>query len=116
MQQIFGPAGEDLLWTEDPVQDKNIVLGFVAEAHQKNSINIDPKNPNRAVLVVGNTGWPMPIPIVKKNGKWLFDTKAGRQEMLSGALERMNSMRLISVAAMWNRSTNMPWKGMMGPK
>ena len=24
----------------------------------------------------------MPIPIVKKNGKWFFDTKAGRQEML----------------------------------
>ena len=82
MREIFGPAGEDLLATEDPVQDKNIVLGFVAEAHQKNTINIDPKNPNRAILVVGNTDWPMPIPIVKKNGKWLFDTKAGRQEML----------------------------------
>ena len=24
----------------------------------------------------------MPIPIVKRNGKWLFDTKAGREEML----------------------------------
>ena len=82
MREIFGPAGEDLLTTEDPVQDKNIVLGFVAEAHQKNTINIDPKNPSRAILVVGNTDWPMPIPIVKKNGKWLFDTKAGRQEML----------------------------------
>jgi hypothetical protein len=82
MQQIFGPAGEDLLSTEDPVQDKNIVTGFVAEVHQKNSIAIDPKNPNRAILVVGNTDWPMPIPIVKKNGKWFFDTQAGRQEML----------------------------------
>ena len=82
MQKIYGPAGEDLLSTEDPVQDKNIVMGFVAEAHQKNTINIDPKNPNRAILVVGNRDWPMPIPIVKKNGKWFFDTQAGRQEML----------------------------------
>jgi Protein of unknown function (DUF2950) len=82
MQEIFGPAGEDLLSTEDPVQDKNIVAGFVAEAHQKNSVNIDPKNPNRAILVIGNRDWPMPIPIVKKNGKWFFDAKAGRQEML----------------------------------
>ena len=82
MREIFGPAGEDLLSTEDPVQDKNIVIGFVAEARQNNSIDIDPKNPNRAVLVVGNTDWPMPIPIVKKNGKWFFDTNAGRQEML----------------------------------
>jgi DUF2950 family protein len=82
MQEIFGPAGEDLLSTEDPVQDKNIVAGFVAEAHEKNSVNIDPKNPNRAILVIGNRDWPMPIAIVKKNGKWFFDTKAGRQEML----------------------------------
>ena len=82
MREIFGPAGEDLLSTEDPVQDKNTVTGFVAEVHQKNSINIDPKDVNRAVLVVGNTDWPMPIPIVQKNGKWFFDTKAGRQEML----------------------------------
>jgi hypothetical protein len=82
MQEIFGPAGKDLLSTEDPVQDKNIVMEFVEEAHQKNSISIDPKNSNRAILIVGNTGWPMPIPIVKKNGKWFFDTKAGRQEML----------------------------------
>jgi len=82
MREIFGPAGEDLLTTEDPVQDKNIVAGFVSEAHQKNTINIDPKDSNRAILVVGNTDWPMPIPIVRKNGKWFFDTKAGRQEML----------------------------------
>ena len=82
MQQIFGQAGEDLLSTEDPVQDKNIIMGFVAEAHQKNSIAIDPKHPDRATLVVGNTGWPMPIPIVKNNGKWFFDPKAGREEML----------------------------------
>jgi hypothetical protein len=34
------------------------------------------------VLVVGNNDWPMPIPIVKRNGKWLFDTKVGREEML----------------------------------
>ena len=66
MREIFGPAGEDLLSTEDPVQDKNIVTGFVAEVHQKNSIEIDPKNSNRAVLVVGNTDWPMPIPLSRK--------------------------------------------------
>jgi hypothetical protein len=82
LKEIFGPAGEDLVSSEDAVQDKNIVTAFAAEAHQKNSVTIDPKNPNRAVLIVGDRSWPMPIPIVKRNGKWLFDTKAGRQEML----------------------------------
>jgi hypothetical protein len=82
MKQIFGAAGEDLVESEDAVQNKNIALAFAAEAHEKKSITIDPKTPDRAVLVVGDNNWPMPIPIVKRNGKWLFDTKAGRQEML----------------------------------
>jgi hypothetical protein len=82
LKQIFGAAGEDLVESEDAVQDKNIAIAFSAEAHQKNSITIDPKTPDRAVLVVGDNNWPMPIPIVKRNGKWFFDTKAGRQEML----------------------------------
>jgi hypothetical protein len=82
MKQIFGAAGEDLVESEDAVQNKNIAVAFAEEAHKKNSIAIDAKKPDRAVLVVGDNNWPMPIPIVKRNGKWLFDTKAGREEML----------------------------------
>jgi hypothetical protein len=33
-------------------------------------------------LSVGNDDWPFPIPIVKRSGKWLFDSKAGRDEIL----------------------------------
>jgi len=32
--------------------------------------------------LVGNEEWPLPIPIVKRKGKWYFDTKAGREEIL----------------------------------
>ncbi len=82
LKQIFGAAGEDLVASEDNVQDKNIAIAFAAKAQEKNSVTIDPKHPDRAVMIVGNNNWPMPIPIVKRNGKWLFDTKAGREEML----------------------------------
>jgi len=79
---ILGPQGEHLVASEDAVRDKNIATEFAAKARQKNSVTIDPKNPNRAILVVGNDDFPMPIPIVKRNGVWLFDTQAGRQEVL----------------------------------
>ena len=82
LTQILGPHGEDLIASEDQVRDKNIATGFAAKAHEKNSVVIDPKNADRATLVVGNDNWPMAIPIVKRNGVWLFDTKAGRQEVL----------------------------------
>jgi hypothetical protein len=82
MKKILGPEGEDLVASEDQVQDKNIAIAFAAEAKEKSSIEIDPKKPDRAILIVGERNWPMPIPIVKRNGKWIFDTKAGRQEAL----------------------------------
>ena len=82
LTKILGPGGEDLVASEDAVRDKNIAIAFAEEAQRKTSIAIDPKKPGRAILVVGERDWPMPIPIVKQNGKWLFDTKAGRQEIL----------------------------------
>ena len=82
LNQILGPHGEDLVSSEDPVRDKNIAAQFAAKAKEKTNVSPDPKNPDRAILVVGNDDWPMPIPIVKKNGAWFFDTVAGKQEML----------------------------------
>lgn len=82
LKQILGPDGEDLISSEDPVQDKNLAAAFAAKAHDKNSIAVDSKDASRIFLVVGKEEWPYPIPIVKRNGKWFFDTKAGIQEIL----------------------------------
>jgi hypothetical protein len=82
-KEILGPDGEDLISSEDPVMDKNRALAFAAKAKEKNSIEIDKKDPNRAILLVGNDDFPLPIPIVKHKGKWSFDTKVGREEILN---------------------------------
>jgi len=82
LKEILGANGEDLVSSEDPVQDKNRAAAFAAKAHESNSIEVNSKNSNLATLVVGNDQWPLPIPLVKRNGKWLFDTKAGRDEIL----------------------------------
>ena len=82
LKEILGPAGEDLVVTEDPVQDRNQGAAFAALAREKSDIVLDAKNPNRATLVIGEENWPSPIPIVRKDGKWSFDAKAGRTEIL----------------------------------
>jgi len=79
---ILGPDGHDLVESADPVEDKNNAQAFAKEAEAKNSIEIAKSNPNRATLIVGTEEWPAPIPIVKKSGKWYFNTKEGRQEIL----------------------------------
>jgi hypothetical protein len=82
-KEILGPDGEDIIASEDPVQDKNRAAAFAAKAQEKSAIEIDKKNPNRAILLVGNDDFPLPIPIVKQKGKWFFDTKVGREEILN---------------------------------
>jgi hypothetical protein len=79
---MFGPDGKNIVSSADAVRDKNSAASFAAEAREKTDVALDPKNPNRAILSVGNKEWPLPIPIVKKAGKWYFDTKAGLQEIL----------------------------------
>jgi hypothetical protein len=82
LKEILGPGSEDLVASEDAVQDKNRATEFVAKAKEKHSIEVDPKNANTATLLVGNDDWPLPIPIVKRSGKWYFDTKAGHEVIL----------------------------------
>jgi hypothetical protein len=80
--EIVGPGGADLVVTRDRVQDKQRATLFAAKAQEKTSVTQDPKNPNRAILSVGNEDWPYPVPIVKRSGKWYFDARAGRKEIL----------------------------------
>lgn len=80
--QIFGPGGEDIVFSGEYAQDRQHAANFVAEAREKHSISLDPKSGTRAFLLVGNEDWPFPVPLLKSGNKWSFDTKAGRQELL----------------------------------
>ncbi len=95
LTEILGPDSKDILSSEDPVADKNRAVAFAAKAKEKNDIGMDPKNPNRAILTVGNDDFPVPIPIVKQKGKWTFDTKVGREEILN---RRIGANELDAIA------------------
>jgi hypothetical protein len=82
LKQILGPDGESLVSTADAVRDKGYAADFAARARVKLEAKVDPKNPNRAELFIGEDDWPAPLPLVKKAGKWQFDTKAGAREVL----------------------------------
>ena len=82
LTKIFGPEGEDFISSADAVRDKNNAIAFAQKAQTKNSIQKDPKNANQVFLVVGDDDWPFPVPLVKKSGKWHFDSAEGRTEIL----------------------------------
>ena len=81
LERLFGPTTKDVVLSKEPAQDRARAREFVARAREKQRVSIDSKNRNRATLIVGNGDWPFPVPLVKRNAKWMFDTAAGRQEI-----------------------------------
>jgi hypothetical protein len=86
--EILGSDSMDLVTSQDPVQDKNLVVEFGAKAKTKNTLIADPDNPKFVVLTVGTDDWPMPIPILRTGKTWAFDTKIGRDEIVARRIGR----------------------------
>ena len=82
LEQIFGAGGDDLVLLGEYEQDRERAAKFAAEAREKKTVSVDPKNGKRAFLLVGEEDWPFPVPLVKSGNKWYFDAKAGSQELL----------------------------------
>lgn len=80
--QIFGPGGDDVVFTGEYAQDRKHAADFAAQAREKMSVSVEPKNGKRAFVLVGNEDWPFPVPLVKTGERWFFDSKAGRQELM----------------------------------
>ena len=63
--------------------DKQRAMKFATAAKEKSAIMPFEDNPNRAAITVGKDETALPIPLAKNKGKWSFDTKLGREEILN---------------------------------
>jgi len=82
LTEIFGPDGDDIVFSGEFAQDRKRATDFTAQAREKTKVSVDRKSGNRAFVLVGNEDWPFPVPLVKRGEKWFFDSKAGRRELL----------------------------------
>src|SRR5215471_8922654 len=93
---IFGPEGKELLASGDPVEDKNTREMFIAaynEMHRWGKVNSGGQ-----ILYVGASNHPFPIPLKQDaNGKWRFDTAAGKDEVLA---RRIGDGELTTIAVL----------------
>jgi len=78
---VLGPDGNDIVSSGDAVADAAARGKFVASYEAKHQIEMD--GDNKAVMIVGQDDYPLPIPLVRKDGMWRFDTVAGRDEILA---------------------------------
>lgn len=90
---VFGPGSKDLVRSGDPVQDKEGRDRFIKIFEEKNRLE---ETPDKANLYLGKDDYPFPIPIVKTEKGWKFDTPSGQQEMLARRVGR-NELSAIQV-------------------
>jgi len=96
LKEILGPDSYDIVNTGEPARDREVAAEFASLARVKKNVALDPRNPRRAVLQVGEDDWPFPVPIVKQGGKWFFDAHAGRQEIIYRRVGR-NELDAIAI-------------------
>jgi hypothetical protein len=80
LREIFGPGVEDLV-NPDRIQATNEVMTFSSAIAQTN--HLVRVSDNLLLLEVGDDSWPFPVPLVKSDGGWFFDTNSGKDELLS---------------------------------
>ena len=95
LTEILGPDSYDVIHTGEPARDREVAQKFAEQARLKTNVALQPKNPRRAILEVGEDNWPFAVPIVKVGSTWTFDTKAGRQELF---YRRIGSNELDAIA------------------
>jgi hypothetical protein len=95
LQEIFGPGAKEVLSSGDAIEDKRAVAAFAAGydvMHRWRAIDDGSR-----ILLVGYTNFPFPIPLKKsQDGRWTFDTAAGKDEVLNRRIGR-NELTTIAV-------------------
>ena len=107
LRSIFGPAAEDLE-NPDRVQATNDLTEFASAYNQAHRIVRE--SDTRCILEIGNGFWPFPVPLVNRDGQWIFDTEAGKDELLNRRIGRNERLTLQSVRAYVEAQRKYAWK------
>jgi hypothetical protein len=94
MLDVLGPAARPLITSGDPVVDRN-ERERLANAYEE-SHSIVMSDDRKAVLQVGKDDWPFPIPLVKDETGWRFNSRAGQEEIVNRRIGR-NELAVIEV-------------------
>jgi Protein of unknown function (DUF2950) len=80
MLTVLGPEGADIVSSGDSVADASARNRVIESYDAKHQLVLE--GTDKAVLIIGREDWPFPIPLVRKDNAWRFDTAAGRDEIL----------------------------------
>ena len=94
---ILGPTAKPLVDSGDPVADQEAFEQFVTNYEVANSL--EKTSETQVTLTTGKDAWPLPIPIVKDDTGWRFDTEAGDDEIIARRIGRNELFTIQSMLA-----------------
>jgi len=97
---ILGPGSQELVSSGDPVEDAEVRQEYLAAYDAGHRIVSEAGKPS--VLVIGPNDWPFPIPMVQRDGQWIFDVPAGREEVLARRIGRNELSIMKALLAYWD--------------
>jgi hypothetical protein len=92
---VLGPDSADLLSSGDAVADQRARAAF--RARYKAYHQLVAGSPDQLVLMTGEDRWPLPIPLVRTNGRWWWNAAAGAQELV---MRRIGADELRTIEVM----------------
>jgi len=92
LNQILGPDASTLISSGDDTQDNKDRAHFVDMYEERH--RLVPTGTGRQTLVVGKSEWALPIPLIKSDGAWKFDSAEGVKELL---YRRIGSNELAAI-------------------
>jgi hypothetical protein len=94
LNRMFGPSVTEFV-SGDKVEDEKSFDHFVKKAGEH--LELEKKDANTSFIDIGKDNWPFPIPLTRlSNGKWFFDTEAGKREILARRIGA-NELETISI-------------------
>jgi hypothetical protein len=110
---VLGAGGADIVRSGDRVADAATRERFIAAYDAKHQIETG--EGNKATLVIGQDDFPFPIPLVRKEAGWQFDTAAGREEILYRRIGRNELAAIQAALAYVDAQQDYADKGVSGP-
>jgi hypothetical protein len=95
---LFGPEGREIVSSSDPATartNRDVFLAAVAQRWR-----LEDRDDGTKELIVGNEDWPFPVPLVKNEQGWRFDTAAGKEEILARRIGR-NELAVIDLCRLY---------------
>ena len=95
--EILGDKAKRLVFSGDPVIDQHERDWFLSLYREGYEVVAEGKN--SAVLQLGKDGEPYPIPLIKKDARWRFDSSEGHEDLLSRRISKAELTALNVVGA-----------------